>query len=117
MLAMASCYSPNADAEIGFDLPFDLETGELLDTVWQLWLRQDPVQLVDRHADALRSLQTYYIDCGKWDEHHLQLGARIYTRRLRELGIEHIYEEFDGGHRNTAHRYEHSLRLFSEAWR
>lgn len=117
MLAMASCYSPNPDAEIGFDLPFDLETGELVDAVWQRWLRHDPVRLVDDHAGALRDLTTYYLDCGKWDEHHLQLGARIYTRRLRELGVAHLYEEFDGGHRNTAHRYETSLRLFSNAWR
>ena len=49
--------------------------------------------------------------------HHLQLGARIYTRRLRELGIAHTYEEFEGGHRNTAHRYEVSLKLFSDRWR
>lgn len=117
MLAMASCYSPNPDAEIGFDLPFDLETGEPIGEVWQRWLQHDPVTLVERHAEALASLETYYIDCGKWDEHHLQLGARIYCRRLRELGIDHRYEEFDGGHRNTAHRYEESLKAFSRHWR
>ncbi len=117
MFAMASCYSPNPDAAIGFDLPFDIETGELIDDVWQRWLEHDPVHLLEPHADALRSLRTYYLDCGKWDEHHLQLGARVYARRLRALGIEHRYEEFDGGHMNTAHRYELSLRLFSEAWR
>ncbi len=117
MLAMASCYSANADAEIGFDLPFDLETGELVEAVWQRWLQHDPVAIADRHADALRSLNTYFIDCGKWDEHHLQLGARIYCRRLNELGVAHTYEEFDGGHMNTAHRYERSLQLFSDAWR
>ena len=117
MLAMASCYSPNPDSEIGFDLPFDLETGERSDSVWQRWLEHDPVHIVEHHADALRSLRTYYIDCGKFDEHHLQLGNRIYCRKLRQLGIDHTYEEFDGGHRNTAHRYENSLRVFSEQWR
>lgn len=116
MLAMASCYSPNPNSEIGFDLPFDLETGERIDAVWQRWLEHDPVHIVERYADALRSLRTYFIDCGKWDEHHLQLGNRIYCRKLRDLGIEHTYQEFDGGHMGTAHRYEVSLRLFSEAW-
>ena len=116
MLAMASCYSPNPTAEIGFDLPFDLETGEIVDSVWQRWLQHDPVTLADRHADALRSLRTYYIDCGKWDEHHLQLGNRIYCRELDRLGVAHTYEEFEGGHSNTAHRYERSLRIFSDAW-
>ncbi len=117
MLAMASCYSPNAHAEIGFDLPFSLETGELIDAVWRRWLQHDPVLLAESHVAALRSLRTYYIDCGRWDEHHLQLGARIYCRRLRQLEVRHTYEEFDGGHQNTAHRYEHSLRAFSDAWR
>lgn len=117
MLAMASCYSPNANSEIGFDLPFALDTGEMIDAVWQRWLEHDPVTLADRHAEALSSLRTYWIDCGRWDEHHLQLGARIYCRRLRELEVPHTYEEFEGGHRNTAHRYDNSLRAFSAAWR
>ena len=116
MLAMASCYSPNPDAEIGFDLPFELVTGTPIDAVWQRWLQHDPVTIVDQHADALRSLTTYYIDCGKWDEHHLQLGNRIYCRRLEDLEIPHTYEEFDGGHMGTSHRYERSLSIFSNAW-
>jgi len=117
MLAMASCYSPNGDAEIGFDLPFDLHTAEMRDEVWQRWLEHDPVTLAARHAEALKSLRTYFIDCGRWDEHHLQLGNRIYCRELDRLGVPYRYEEFDGGHRNTAHRYEISLRIFSETWR
>ncbi len=116
MLAMASCYSPNPASEIGFDLPFDSETGERVEAVWQRWLKHDPVHVVEQHADALRSLRTYFIDCGKWDEHHLQLGNRIYCKKLRELGIEHTYEEFDGGHMGTAHRYERSLQIFSSAF-
>jgi enterochelin esterase family protein len=116
MLAMASCYAPNPASEIGFDLPFTLDTGETIDAVWKRWLEHDPVTLADRHAAALASLRTYWIDCGRWDEHHLQLGARIYCRKLRELGIAHTYEEFEGGHRNTAHRYDSSLRAFSAAW-
>ena len=95
----------------------NLDTGEMIDAVWQRWLEHDPVTLADRHAAALASLRTYWIDCGRWDEHHLQLGARIYCRVLRELEVPHTYEEFDGGHRNTAHRYDSSLRAFSAAWR
>jgi enterochelin esterase family protein len=113
MLAMASCYSPNADSSYGFDLPFDVATGELDDAVWQRWLQHDPVQLVHSHAEALRSLRCYYIDCGRWDEHYLQYGARIFTKRLDDLSIRHTYQEFDGGHMNTAHRYELSLAAFS----
>jgi hypothetical protein len=115
LLAMASCYSPNPAAAIGFDLPFDEYTAALRPTVWQRWLQHDPVELVGAHADALRALRLYYLDCGRWDEHHLQYGARIYTRRLRELAVAHRYEEFEGGHMNVAHRYDVSLQAASAA--
>ena len=116
MLAMASCYSPNPDSPVGFDLPFDTETGELRADVWARWLVHDPVELAAAHADALKRLQLYFLDCGRWDEHHLQLGNRIYARRLTALGVPHVYEEFDGGHMNIAHRYDLSLQRLSEMW-
>lgn len=117
MLAMASCYSPNPNSPVGFDLPFDEHTGELRPEVWQRWLEHDPVGLAARHADALRSLRLYYLDCGSWDEHHLQLGNRIFSQRLKALDVPHTYEEFDGGHMNVAHRYERSLQVISDTLR
>lgn len=113
MCAMASCYSPNADTAAGFDLPFDTYTGSLRPDVWQHWLAHDPVALVDAHAEALRSLRLYFLDSGRSDEHHLQYGNRIYAERLTTLGIAHTYDEFAGGHRNVAHRYDVSLRAVS----
>lgn len=113
LLAMASCYSPNPDSEIGFDLPFDPRTGELRDAVWARWLACDPVHLAAAHAAALRRLALYFLDCGRWDEHHLQLGNRIYSDRLTALAVPHVYEEFDGGHLHVAHRYDGSLQRLS----
>jgi Putative esterase len=115
LLAMASCYSPNPAARLGFDLPFDQETAELRADVWARWLAHDPVELVDAHVAALRALRLYFLDCGRWDEHHLQYGARIYTRRLDALGIPHHYEEFEGGHLQSAHRFDVSLGAVSAA--
>ena len=116
MLAMASCYSPNPANPIGFDLPFDPNTGELRRETWQRWLALDPVELVSQFAEALRSLRCYFLDCGRWDEHHLQYGARIYVQRLKALHIRHRYEEFKGGHTNVAHRYDVSLQALSAAF-
>ena len=115
MLAMASCYSPNRAAPIGFDVPFDERTAELRPAVWERWLAHDPVELVAAHANALRSLRVYFLDCGRADEHHLQYGNRIYAARLQAHGIPHVYEEFDGGHMNVSHRYDVSLRAVSDA--
>ena len=92
-----------------FQLPFDLETGEERADVMRRWRRRDPVVAVRRHADGLRRLRGIYIDCGLRDEWSLQVGARILSRRLTDLGIEHVHEEFDDGHMGISYRYDHSL--------
>ncbi|MEN8242641.1 MAG: alpha/beta hydrolase-fold protein [Chloroflexota bacterium] len=114
MAAMASCYSPNPDSPWGFDLPFDSFTGELKQEVWARWLAHDPINLVADHLEALCSLKLLYLDCGLFDEENLLYGARIFTQRLIEHQIPHFFEAFEGGHRNTAFRYDVSLKMISE---
>ncbi|GAB4531290.1 MAG: alpha/beta hydrolase-fold protein [Anaerolineales bacterium] len=113
--AMASCYSPNPDAPLGFDLPFDPYSGELRPQVWTRWLESDPVHLVAEYAEALRSLKVLFFDCGTRDEYNLQYGARIFAQRLKAHGIPFIHQEFDDGHRDINYRYDISLIAFSEA--
>jgi len=115
IVAMSACYSPNPHAPHGFDLPFDAETGELRDDVWQRWLAWDPVCIVDKHLDALRSLRLIYLDAGLRDEFNLQYGARIFAKRLKERGISLVHEEFDDGHFDIQYRYDNSLQTISRA--
>lgn len=110
-IGMAACYSPNGS---DFDLPFDLLTGELREDVWQRWLEHDPVRLVEKHVENLRSLNLLYIDAGTRDEFYLDIGARILSKKLREFGIDHLHEEFEDGHFNISYRYDRSLELISE---
>ncbi len=111
-IGMAACYSPNGS---DFDLPFDLETGEIRGEVWKRWLEHDPVRSVEKHSANLRSLRLLYIDAGTRDEFSLDVGAKILSRKLSGLGVEHIHEEFDDGHFNISYRYDRSLILISEA--
>ena len=111
MIGMSACYSPNG---ADFDMPFDLETGEIRDDVWRRWLEHDPVRLVEKHVENLKNLRLLYLDAGTHDEFGLDLGARIFSKKLREHGIPHIHEEFDDGHMNIAYRYNRSLELISE---
>jgi enterochelin esterase family protein len=115
-LAMASCYSPNPRARLGFDLPFDPRTGELRPAVWRRWLRWDPVNLVTRHRENVRRLRLVYLDCGTRDEYHLHYGARVLAERLRRLGVRPVHEEFPDGHANTQYRYDRSFALLSRAF-
>jgi S-formylglutathione hydrolase FrmB len=115
ILAMAAHYSPNPSAPLGLDLPFDLETGELRPDVWERWRACDPVNLVERHAEALAKLRMIYLDCGLRDEFTLHWGARALAARLRRAGLSPQHEEFDDGHMSTSYRYDVSVPLLVKA--
>jgi enterochelin esterase-like enzyme len=113
--AMAAAYSPNRKTPLGFDWPVDPYTGELRPSVWRRWRAHDPIERAADKAENLRSLRLLYMDCGNGDEYCIHLGCRILARRLTQLGIAHRYEEFDGGHSDTRHRYDISLPALSAA--
>lgn len=115
LLATAAAYSPNPKAKLGFDLPVDLHTGVLRGDIWARWLAFDPVEIVGQHSDALKSLRLLYLDCGRFDEYNLLYGARMFTEKLRALGIPFRYEEYDGSHRYMKHRYDVSFAAISTA--
>jgi enterochelin esterase family protein len=114
IIGMSACYSPNENAKLGFDLPFDLQTGEIRSDVWQKWLDNDPTRLVEKSVENLKSLKLLYIDAGTRDEFALDLGARILCKRLKDFGVPFIHEEFDDGHMQISYRYNRSLELISE---
>ena len=116
ILGMAAAYSPRPETPpFGIELPCDLETGAFREEVWRRWLEHDPLSLVERHADALRSMRLVYLDCGTRDEFHLQHGARLFKRRLEALGVPHEHQEFDDGHMNLSYRYDVSLPKLARA--
>jgi enterochelin esterase-like enzyme len=114
-LCMAATYDPDPKAPLGFRVPFNLETGELIESRWKRWLRHDPVLLVKRHAAALKSLKGIYIDCGWKDQYHIHYGSRMLSRRLAEAGIRHTYEEFDDNHSDIDYRMDVSLPFLYRA--
>lgn len=111
--AMAACYSADPDGTVR--LPFDVGTGRLVPEVWERWLALDPVRMVARHAENLRSLTAIYIDAGRGDEHFLDLGAEAFRRELAKIGVNNVrYELFDGAHSGNQHRYPIALRYLAE---
>ena len=108
-LAMAATYDPDPKVPLGFHLPFNLETGEILPDRWRRWLRHDPVHMVARYADNLKTMRGLYVDCGWRDQYHLHYGARILSKRLTQHGVPHVYEEFDDNHSSIDYRMDVSL--------
>lgn len=116
-LAMAATYDPDPREPLGFRLPLDLDTGEILPKRWAKWREHDPIHLVAKHARDLRRLAGIYIDCGWRDQYHLHFGARILSRELNARRIDHTYEEFDDTHSSIDYRMDASLPFLYRAIR
>jgi S-formylglutathione hydrolase FrmB len=108
-LAMAASYDPDPRAPNGFRLPFDLETGALIEARWKHWLAHDPVHMAARHRASLKTLRGIWIDCGWRDQYHIHYGTLQLSRELARLGVRHVYEEFDDTHSGIDYRMERSL--------
>jgi hypothetical protein len=111
--AMAACYSADENGTV--HLPFDLETGELIPEIWERWLAWDPVRMVPKHAEALRSMRAIYIDAGSRDQFYLDLGAEAFRRALLQIGVtDFFFELFDATHTGIEYRYPLSLKYLAE---
>ena len=114
-LCMAATYDPDPRVPLGFRLPFNMESGEVIPARWKNWLANDPVNLVDKHKAALKSLRGIYIDCGWRDQYHIHYGSRILSKRLAQAGIRHTYEEFDDNHSDIDYRMDVSFPFLYRA--
>jgi S-formylglutathione hydrolase FrmB len=110
LLGCTACFSAGEDGTP--ELPFDPRTGALRPEVWQRWLDWDPVRMVDRYADAVRSLRAIWIDAGTRDEWFLDLGAEAFRAELARIGIPDDrvnFELFDASHGGIDYRYPLAL--------
>lgn len=119
IMAMSAAYSPlpSKPAPENMALPFVPHTCELIPEVWQEWLQFDPLVMIGNpeYRDALDSLTLLYLDCGSFDDYHLQFGHRRFAALATAAGIRHRYEEFPDTHGDTSYRYNTSLPLLASA--
>jgi S-formylglutathione hydrolase FrmB len=110
---MAACYSADEDGTI--HVPYEPLTGELKPEVWERWLAWDPVRMVARCEDALRSQRAIYIDAGNRDDAYLDLGAEAFHRALAAIGVTDVlFELFDGTHSGIEYRYPLAVAYLAE---
>ena len=107
-LGCAACFSANPDGTV--ELPFDTRSGRIREDIWQRWLDWDPVRMVARYADAMRSQRAIWIDAGTRDEWFLDLGGQAVVDALDEIGVTDVhFELYDAGHGGIDYRYPLSL--------
>ncbi|SEC96842.1 Putative esterase [Amycolatopsis tolypomycina] len=115
VLGVSACFSAAEDGTP--ELPFDPLTGALRPAQWQRWLDWDPVRMVARHAEAVRSLRAVWIDAGTSDEYFLDVGAEAFRAELAaaDLPAERVhFELFDAGHGGIDYRYPPALAWLAE---
>jgi S-formylglutathione hydrolase FrmB len=110
VLGCAACFSATEDGRP--ELPFDPRSGVLRPELWQRWLDWDPVRMVARYAEAVRTLRAVWIDAGTRDDWYLDLGAEAYRAELAKAGLpaERVhFELFDATHAAIDYRYPLAL--------
>jgi S-formylglutathione hydrolase FrmB len=111
----AAAFSSNPDGSV--ELPFRLDTGELVPEVWERWLAWDPVRMAASHADALAAARGIWIDAGRNDEYFLDLAAVAFREAVSAAGVPDDrvrFELFEGTHRGLNHRLPLGLAFLAE---
>ncbi len=114
-ICMAATYDPDPKAPLGFRVPFNLESGEVIERRWKNWQAHDPINLVTKYCASLKTLKGIFIDCGWRDQYHIHYGTRILAKRLAAAGVRHTYEEFDDNHSDIDYRMDVSLPFLYRA--
>ena len=104
--AQSAFYDPDVSQFRNMRLPLDPYTGEFIAERWDNWLRHDPVNMFDVLGENLRGLKLIYMDCGNEDQYRIHFGMRRFSRKLKDAGISHIYEEYDDNHSDVDYRMD-----------
>jgi S-formylglutathione hydrolase len=96
VISMAVAFAPHVGSSpFPANLPVDRD-GNLIDSIWKTWLIHDPVLFLSDYAKDSARLMAIQFDCGLSD---IALPFSIdFSDRLTEMGIDHIFESYEGNH-------------------
>jgi enterochelin esterase-like enzyme len=115
IFAMAATFDPDPKAYMGIRLPVTIDTCELIPERWANYVAWDPLTLVEKHGEGLKRLKALYIDCGDVDQYNLVYGSRRMHKRLTQMEVAHVYEEFPDDHTAVDYRMDISLPILAKA--
>lgn len=104
IIVVAQAFSPNPErGPLFIDLPFALVEGKLqkAEPTYGKWNENMPLYMVEKYASNLKSLRGFRFDSGYDDQFkHIPPTSRALSAALTKQGIEHVFEEYNGDHRN-----------------
>ncbi|HJR05722.1 MAG TPA: alpha/beta hydrolase-fold protein [Pyrinomonadaceae bacterium] len=115
-LCVAQAFSPNPQrAPFYADMPYKLVDGKPQpnEPAYTKWTENMPLNMAAQYKANLLKLRGLRFDTGWEDEFtHIPPTTRAFARKLTELGVEHIFEEYNGDHRNRM--WGRKGRLYTE---
>jgi S-formylglutathione hydrolase FrmB len=103
LVCLGQAFSPNPDRPLLADFPFKMVDGKLQpqEPAFSKWEANMPIYMVKHYRDNLKKLRGLRFDSGRDDEFsHIVLTSQQFSRTLSKEGIDHIFEEYNGDHRN-----------------
>lgn len=104
VIVVGQAFSPNpARPPLYVDFPFALVDGKLQpsEPAFSKWQENLPTNMIEKYGANLSKLRGLRFDSGYEDEFtHIPPTARALSSALTARGIEHVFEEYNGDHRN-----------------
>lgn len=104
LLTVAQAFSPNlSHPPLYIDKPFIMQGDRVVinPIAYQKWLDHDVIRMAEKYKENLLKLRGMKFDSGYEDEYKfIPINSRTFSKKLTELGIPHIFEEYNGDHRN-----------------
>ena len=115
-VALAQAFSPNPNRPPFYaDLPFKIVEGKLQieEAAHRKWEENMPLFMVEQYKSNLLKLRGIRFDTGWEDEFtHIPITTRALSHKLTDLDVPHIFEEYNGDHRNRM--WGRTGRLYTE---
>ena len=103
-IVVGQAFSPNpAKAPLFTDLPFKIVNGRMepAEPAFSKWQENMPLYMIEKYETNLRKLRGLRFDSGYEDEFtHIPPTSKAFSTALTSRGIDHIFEEYNGDHRN-----------------
>ncbi len=103
-LTVAQAFSPNPNKPPFYaDFPFAMVNGKLQpnEPAYGKWMENFPVNMVGKYKSNLQKLKGLKFDSGYDDEYRfIPINSRALSLVLTNSGINHVFEEYNGDHRN-----------------
>lgn len=104
-LGLIAATLPEAGAQLGVRMPVKLVNGELMpnEPAFSELRARMPLRTASAHREALRSLRALRFDYGIADQFaHIPAATAKFSEVLADLRVPHVFEVYDGDHREKA---------------